>query len=56
LTFRAEFFNVFNHMQLGLLGNSLTFLQDLSSPTTLAKVNEAVHDPRVVQFALKLTF
>jgi len=56
LNFRAEFFNLFNHQQLGLLGNSLTFLQDLNSPTTLAKVNEAVHDPRVIQFALKLSF
>lgn len=56
LTFRAEFFNVFNHLQLGMLGNSLTFEQDLNSPSTLAKVNEAVHDPRVIQFALKLTF
>jgi Carboxypeptidase regulatory-like domain len=56
LTFRAEFFNVFNHLQLGLLGNSLTFLQDLNSRSTLAKVNETVHDPRVIQFALRLTF
>ena len=56
LNFRAEFFNVFNHVQLGLLGNSLTFEQDLNSPSTLAKVNEAVHDPRVIQFALRLTF
>ena len=56
LNFRAEFFNVFNHLQLGMLGNSLTFEQDLNSPSTLAKVNEAVHDPRVIQFALRLTF
>jgi hypothetical protein len=56
LNFRAEFFNLFNHEQLGLLGNSLTFMQDLNSPSTFAKVNETVHDPRVIQFALKLTF
>ena len=56
LNFRAEFFNVFNHVQLGLLGNSLTFEQDINATSTLAKVNEAVHDPRVIQFALRLTF
>ncbi len=56
LNFRAEFFNLFNHQQLGLVGNSLTFLQDLNSLSTLAKVNTDVHDPRVIQFALKLSF
>jgi hypothetical protein len=56
LNFRAEFFNLFNHLQLGLLGNSLTFMQDVNAPSTFAKVNEAVHDPRVIQFALRLSF
>jgi hypothetical protein len=56
LNFRAEFFNLFNHAQFGLLGNSLTFMQDLNAPSTFAKVNETVHDPRVIQFGLKLSF
>jgi hypothetical protein len=56
LTFRSEFFNLFNHEQLGLSGNSLTGLQDLNSLTTLAKVNTVVNDRRVIQFALRLTF
>jgi len=56
LNFRAEFFNLFNHAQFGLLGNSLTFMQDINAPSTFAKVDETVHDPRVIQFALRLTF
>jgi hypothetical protein len=56
LDFRAEFFNIFNHPQFGLTGDSSTGMQNLSSPSTFGKVNETVHDPRVIQLALKLTF
>jgi len=56
LNFRAEFFNLFNHAQFFLQGSSLTAMQDISSPSTFAKVNQTVNNPRLVQFALKLNF
>jgi hypothetical protein len=56
LEFRAEFFNLFNHPQFGLLGSSATFMQDLNSPSNFGVVNQTVHDPRVMQFALRLDF
>jgi len=56
LDFRAEFFNLFNHAQFGLGGDSSTGMQNMASPSSFAKVNQTVHDPRVIQFALKLTF
>jgi hypothetical protein len=56
MNFRAEFFNLFNHAQLGLLGNSLTFMQDLNAPASFARIDETVNNPRLIQFALKLTF
>jgi hypothetical protein len=49
LNFRAEFFNLFNHAQFGLPIN------DISAPG-FGEVNSTVNNPRVVQFALKLTF
>jgi Carboxypeptidase regulatory-like domain len=56
LNFRAEFFNLFNHAQFFLPGSSLTAMQDIESPSTFAKVTQTVNNPRLVQFALKLTF
>jgi hypothetical protein len=56
LDFRAEFFNLFNHAELGLSGDSSTQMQNLASPSTFAKVNQKVHDPREIQFGLKLLF
>jgi carboxypeptidase family protein len=56
LEFRGEFFNLFNHPQFGLLGSSATFMQDLSSPSNFGVINQTVHDPRVIQFALRLDF
>jgi len=49
LNFRTEFFNLFNHAQFGLPVN------DVSAPA-FGAVNSTVNNPRLVQFALKLTF
>jgi len=49
LNFRAEVFNLWNHAQFGLPVN------DLSAPG-FGSVNSTVNNPRLVQFALKLTF
>jgi hypothetical protein len=49
LNFRAEFFNLFNHTQFG------TPVNDFNSPG-FGAVNSTVNNPRLVQFALKLTF
>jgi hypothetical protein len=56
LDFRAEFFNLFNHPQFGMTGNPSTGMQDLSAAPSFARVNQTVHDPRVIQFAVKLRF
>ncbi len=49
LNFRAEFFNLFNHAQFGMPVN------DFSAPG-FGSVNSTVNNPRLVQFALKLTY
>jgi hypothetical protein len=49
LNFRAEFFNLFNHAQFGLPVNDI-------SAVGFGAVNSTVNNPRLVQFALKLTF
>lgn len=49
LNFRAEFFNLFNHAQFGLPVNDI-------SAAGFGGVNSIVNNPRLVQFALKLTF
>ncbi len=56
LDFRAEFFNLFNHPQFGMTGDSSTGMQNLNTPSSFARVNQTVHDPRVIQFAVKLRF
>ncbi len=48
--FRAEFFNIFNHAQFGLPG------ADFNSPATFGTIGYTVNNPRVIQFALKVTF
>jgi len=49
LNFRAEFFNLFNHPQLGLP------IADINQPG-FGAVNSTVNNPRLVQLALKLSF
>jgi hypothetical protein len=49
LNFRTEFFNLFNHPQYGMPGNDI-------SGVGFGAVNSTVNNPRLVQFALKLTF
>ena len=49
LNFRAEFFNLFNHTQFGLPVNDVSALG-------FGSVNSTVNNPRLVQFALKLSF
>jgi hypothetical protein len=56
LNFRAEFFNLFNHAQFFLPGSPLTSMQDINSASTFSKITQTVNNPRLVQFALKLTF
>lgn len=49
MDFRAEFFNLFNHTQFFLPD------PDRNSPT-FGTINQTVNNPRLVQFALKITF
>jgi hypothetical protein len=56
LDFRAEFFNLFNHPQYFLQGDpGVSGMQNADSPS-FGKITAIVKDPRVAQFALKLTF
>jgi hypothetical protein len=58
LNFRAEFFNLFNHPQLGSPIADINY----GSPTpgtvssSFGQVNSTVNNPRLTQLALKLTF
>lgn len=49
MEFRAEFFNLFNHAQFFLPNG------DLSS-SSFGQITQTVNNPRLIQFALKLTF
>jgi hypothetical protein len=57
LQFRAEFFNFFNHVNLGAPG------LDVRAPNTFGRINSSVqgaagaaNEARVIQFGLKLIF
>jgi Carboxypeptidase regulatory-like domain len=56
LQFRAEFFNLLNHPQYWLPGISNTGEQDIGSPSSFGVISNIVNNPRLIQFALKLTF
>ena len=57
LQFRAEFFNLLNHPQFWLTGDtSQGSMQNINSKSNFGLVNSTVNNPRVVQFALKLKF
>jgi hypothetical protein len=57
LQFRAEFFNLLNHPQFWLTGDtSQGSMQNINAPSSFGLVNSTVNNPRVVQFALKLKF
>jgi hypothetical protein len=49
LNFRTEFFNLFNHAQFGEPNNNV-------SGPGFGAVSSTVNNPRLIQFALKLTF
>jgi hypothetical protein len=51
LDFRAEFFNLFNHPQLGLPLNDVN-----PNVGSFGQVESTVNNPRLIQFALKFTF
>jgi Carboxypeptidase regulatory-like domain len=55
MQFRAEFFNLFNHAQYYLQGGP-SGMQDVDSQSSFGVVNGTVNNPRVVQFALRLSF
>jgi hypothetical protein len=56
LQFRAEFFNLFNHPQFYLQGFGGSGEQDINSPSSFGVVNGTVNNPRLIQFALRLSF
>ncbi|MGA9498445.1 MAG: hypothetical protein WBV41_21465, partial [Terriglobales bacterium] len=56
LQFRAEFFNLLNHPQYWMPGISSTGEQDINTPSSFGVISNIVNNPRLVQFALKLSF
>jgi hypothetical protein len=54
LNFRAEFFNLFNHPQFALPVQSIGYA-DINA-ANFGSISSTVNNPRLVQFALKLTF
>jgi carboxypeptidase family protein len=56
LDFRAEIFNLFNHAQFGSPGNDMAQAVGGTASSQFGVINSTVNNPRLVQFALKLTF
>ena len=57
LQFRTEFFNVFNHPQFySPINASSGQYADIDSRLNLGRITQTVNNPRLIQFALKLTF
>ena len=56
LDFRGELFNLFNHPQQYLQGDSGTSFMQNSDRSSFAKIYSSLNTPRIAQFALKLTF
>jgi hypothetical protein len=56
LDFRGELFNLFNHPQQYLQGDSGTSFMQNSDTPSFAKIYSSLNTPRIAQFALKLTF
>ena len=54
LQFRAEFFNLFNTPQFGLPGSDIA--AGLPPAGNFGEITQTVNNPRLIQFALKLTF
>jgi Carboxypeptidase regulatory-like domain len=54
--FRAEFFNLFNHAQFGLPNADLAAAAGNPLSSNFGTVTYTVNNPRLIQFALKLTF
>jgi hypothetical protein len=55
LSFRAEFFNLFNHPQFALPVSAIGYA-DFNAGRQFGPITSTVNNPRLVQFALKLTF
>ena len=55
LSFRAEFFNLFNHAQFGLPDTGATGYADINT-SNFGSITSTVNNPRVIQFGLKLNF
>ncbi len=53
--FRAEFFNTWNHAQF-FLGGGPSGMQDIAASSSFGVINGTVGNPRVMQFALRLSF
>jgi hypothetical protein len=56
INFRAEFFNLFNHPQLGLPVSPVNGYADINAGAGFSTISFTVNNPRVLQFGLKLTF
>ena len=56
MDFRAEFFNIFNHAQFGTPNADIATAAGQPLSSNFGIINSTVNNPRLVQFALKLTF